>query len=146
MIKKSPFILMLPMWVFHIQLHSKQQPLPVLDMNMIVNVFLVCSLLTASTACFQSRNILFSHVGKDTQNFHIASLSGKCYYYSNAICSWLTSFALQGEFSFVSHLIWLAHYFQLISHVKAIIPIFRECTDILLCLAEITSIIFDFPS
>lgn len=145
MIKKSPLILMLPMWVFHTQLQSKQQPLPVLEMNMIVNIFLICSLLTTSTACFQSRNILFLHRGKDKQNFHIAFLSGTCYCYSNTICSWLTSFALQGEFSFVSHLIWLAHYFQLISHVKGYNSHFQQIY-FLLCLVEITSIICDFPS
>lgn len=67
---------------------------------------------------FKRRNILFSHLGKDMQNFHIPFLSDKCYYYHSAICSWLISFAFRREFSFVSHLLWLSHYFHLTSYIK----------------------------
>ena len=59
----------------------------------------------------KSRNILSSHIGKDRQHVHVAYLSDKCCYYRNAICSWLTSLCLQGDFSFVSHLRWLSRYF-----------------------------------
>ena len=48
----------------------------------------------------KSRNILSSHIGKDRQHFHVAHLSDKCCYYRNALCSWLTSLCLQGDFSF----------------------------------------------
>ena len=75
----------------------------------------------------KSRNILFSHIGKDRQHFHVAYLSDKCYYYRNAICSWLTSSCSQGDFSFVSHLWWLSRYFHLTSQVKVKLKVIQLC-------------------
>ena len=75
----------------------------------------------------KSRNILFSHTGKDRQHFHVAYLSDKCYYYRNAICSWLTSSCVPGDFSFVSHLWWLSRYFHLTSQVKVKVKVIQLC-------------------
>lgn len=53
------------------------------------------------------------------QNFDVAFLSDKYDCYRIPLCSWLTSFGVQEEFSFVSHVICLTHAFHLTSHVKA---------------------------